>query len=304
MAARPIIAGVDPRRPDHGPLALASLLADAYGAPVVAIAAVPKDGSADDKALRDEANKVLAHAAAQLPPGTLTYAVASESPARALHESATAHDARVLVIGSAHGAPLGRIRSGHVAERTVHGTRWPVAIAPPGYQTPSGGLQHIGVAFIDTPEGREALDGAAALAAGAGAPLEVITVLEWFDATGMVEPSADLIEHEREQAVELAELAAHRALDRVRDAAPARAIVLAGATVPHLLEQTARLDLLVCGSRGYGPIRAALLGSVSYALMHHARCPLMVVPRETGSALEALASERPEALRGCEIDQP
>jgi nucleotide-binding universal stress UspA family protein len=295
MTARPIIVGVDPHRPDHGPPALASLLAHAYDAPVVAIAAVPKDEPADgEEALRDEAQSALAHVAAELPLGTVTHVVASDSPARAMHESVTAHDGRILVIGSAHGGPVARMRSGQTVERMLRGTRCPVAIAPPGYQAPSEGLRRIGVAFIDTPDGREALDGAAALAAGAGAALEVLTVVEWFDATGMVEPSADLIEHECEQAMELAELAAHRALERVRDLAPARAIVRAGATVPHLLESTPQLDLLVCGSRGYGPIRAALLGSVSHALRYHARCPLLVVPRDTESALEALASGRLE----------
>ena len=39
------------------------------------------------------------------------------------------------------------------------------------------------------------------------------------------------------------------------------------------------MDLLVVGSRGYGPLRRVLLGSVSSELMHSAPCPVMVVPR-------------------------
>ena len=39
------------------------------------------------------------------------------------------------------------------------------------------------------------------------------------------------------------------------------------------------LDLLVVGSRGYGPLRAVLLGSVSSALVRSAQSPLVVVPR-------------------------
>jgi nucleotide-binding universal stress UspA family protein len=38
-----------------------------------------------------------------------------------------------------------------------------------------------------------------------------------------------------------------------------------------------RLDLLVLGSRGYGPVRRTLLGSVSVAVVRAA--PLIVVPR-------------------------
>jgi nucleotide-binding universal stress UspA family protein len=38
-------------------------------------------------------------------------------------------------------------------------------------------------------------------------------------------------------------------------------------------------DLLVCGSRSYGPVRRVLLGSVSAALVRQASVPVLVVPR-------------------------
>jgi nucleotide-binding universal stress UspA family protein len=38
-------------------------------------------------------------------------------------------------------------------------------------------------------------------------------------------------------------------------------------------------DLLVCGSRGYGPARRVLLGGVSSRVLRHARVPVIVVPR-------------------------
>jgi nucleotide-binding universal stress UspA family protein len=40
------------------------------------------------------------------------------------------------------------------------------------------------------------------------------------------------------------------------------------------------IDLLVAGSRAYGPLRAVLAGSVSRYLADHAPCPLIVVPRQ------------------------
>jgi nucleotide-binding universal stress UspA family protein len=46
-----------------------------------------------------------------------------------------------------------------------------------------------------------------------------------------------------------------------------------------LAGQSAELDLLAVGSRGYGPLRAVLLGSVSSALVRSAQSPLVVVPR-------------------------
>jgi nucleotide-binding universal stress UspA family protein len=42
---------------------------------------------------------------------------------------------------------------------------------------------------------------------------------------------------------------------------------------------SADLDFLVCGSRGYGPVRSVILGSVSRELARSAACPLLVVPR-------------------------
>jgi nucleotide-binding universal stress UspA family protein len=287
MSARPIIVGIDPQREDDAPATLAARLARAYDAPVVAIAVLARHAA--DNGTADAA---LARARRHLPAGSLTHAVTGDSPAHALRSSVAAHQASLLVIGSAHGGPIGHLRSGHVAERVLHDARCPVAIAPHGYVAPAAGLRRIGVAFVDTAEGREALEGAAALAAGARAALEVTTVVEWFDATGMVEPPAELIDHEHAQATELAQLAAQRALSVAPHRVPADVTVVAGGTTARLVERSAGLDLLVCGSRGHGAIRAMLEGSVSHALAHHAHCPLIVVSRGTEPVLAALASER------------
>ncbi|HEU4656660.1 MAG TPA: universal stress protein, partial [Capillimicrobium sp.] len=46
------------------------------------------------------------------------------------------------------------------------------------------------------------------------------------------------------------------------------------------LEQLSHeVDLLVCGSRGWGTPRRVVLGSTSDHVIHHAACPVLVVPR-------------------------
>jgi nucleotide-binding universal stress UspA family protein len=42
-------------------------------------------------------------------------------------------------------------------------------------------------------------------------------------------------------------------------------------------------DVIVAGSRGYGEVKALLLGSTSQALAHHSRRPLLIVPAPAGS---------------------
>lgn len=49
-----------------------------------------------------------------------------------------------------------------------------------------------------------------------------------------------------------------------------------------LVERSRDLDLLVIGSRGYGPVRHALVGNVSWAVIRSASCPVLVIPRSGG----------------------
>jgi nucleotide-binding universal stress UspA family protein len=47
----------------------------------------------------------------------------------------------------------------------------------------------------------------------------------------------------------------------------------------ELPSESEHVDLMVVGSRGYGPRAAVLLGSVSHALIRNAACPVVVLPR-------------------------
>jgi nucleotide-binding universal stress UspA family protein len=75
-----------------------------------------------------------------------------------------------------------------------------------------------------------------------------------------------------------------RTLDDARHEAgetvPVETVLLAGVDAGELLRvASAGLDVLVMGSRGYGPTRRVLLGSVSAEVVHASACPVIVVPR-------------------------
>ena len=81
-----------------------------------------------------------------------------------------------------------------------------------------------------------------------------------------------------------AERIAGDAVARVGQLAPGldvSAEVLEGQPAERLLESSADADLVVVGSRGLGGFKRLMLGSVSDQVVHHARCPVLVVPDPT-----------------------
>jgi len=61
-------------------------------------------------------------------------------------------------------------------------------------------------------------------------------------------------------------------------AVPATVHAVSGIPAQELIAASADTDLLVVGARGHSAISHLLLGSVSAAVLHHARCPVAVIP--------------------------
>jgi nucleotide-binding universal stress UspA family protein len=234
-------------------------------------------------ALRDVAEQALrsVRAAAALPAARIV-ALPDTSPSRALHRLAADEHADLLVVGSAHHGTVGRLLLGDVARATLHGAPCPVAVAPRGCS--GGPIATIGVACNDAPEARLAATVAADLGAALGARVLLRDVVEsnlWatFGGHPVAIDLDELLDDARERA--------RRALQETCATLPGEveAAVVVGSTAGELDALAAEVDLLVCGSRGWGAVRRVVLGSTTDRLIHHAPCPVLVVPRSAAAAM-------------------
>ena len=292
---RPILVGYDPRTRDRAPVRFGLEAARITGAPLIVACVVFGDGGRPgtehvDEALAHDAGDALAEVHAELDGDDVEFQcgeLRGTSAAEALHAAALREDAALLVVGSRleEGGALDRVVPGSTAQRLLHGAPCAVTVVPRDW-APHGGMRTIGVGFVDTEEGREALRTAHALARRTGATLRVITVvrprLAWYAETEPhvgVRPHKEYDEVGGEHRVE-AEQRLQAAVADLGDDVPVQTEALLGDDPAEVLAGLSEhLDLLVCGSRGYGPLRAVLLGGVSRRVVTETRCPVVVLPR-------------------------
>ena len=287
-----IVVGVDGREGGRDALSLAARLASA-DSDIVAVRAFPFEafpsrfGSAGyAETAADESRAALDRDLAEsaVAPAR-THVVGATSPARALHAAAEAEHADLIVVGSSHHGAAGRVLVGDAAANTLHASPCSVAVAPRGAAGADGQdpLRTIGVGFDGGDEAVHALALAAALAGGLHVALRALSVVT-VPATLAATPAFDetWIDSYREEAGENL----RRALAEHGDVeASGQAVV--GNPLMKLTDFSREVDLLVLGSRGWGPLRRLLLGSTAVSLTRTANCPLLIVPR--GAAYDAAA---------------
>jgi nucleotide-binding universal stress UspA family protein len=293
-----IIVGYDGREVSDDALALGLRLARAYDDELVVAAAYgfgqePGDEVEGYFARRAHYfSETFARAAEQLGTFPFTTTAIDDLPGRALFMLSEELEARITVVGSTTRGRIGRTLVGSTGQAILSSALTSaVAVAPRGYarsEHPSIGL--VGVGFDGDDDSARAVREAKRLADLMDADLRVISVRPLLTRPFSPVGPEEISEAELERLLrELADVdPGGERVELVSDSGdPAEALARHGV----------ELDLLIAGSRGFGPIRRALLGSTSSALMRTSPCPVMVVPRgETNrpTAADRVDAEAPE----------
>lgn len=276
-----LLVGYDGSEGGRDALELTRVLAEAMDASALVVAVIPygplpvryevlEEEEAERAApLFEKARKLLGAVEVE------TRAFGGGSPAGVINDLAEREEVETIVVGSPHRGTVGRALVGSVADGLLHGAPCEVTVAPRGYAGEGHGpFRTIAVAYDDTPESKAALRRAEEIALACrarifiyvvSAPVAVVPGAAGY--TPAIPPEAGAIVTRAVKSVDERLEASGRALSGVPAAAIAAACGEIGA------------DLLVAGSRGYGPLMRVLSGSVSTQLVHRAPCPVLVVPR-------------------------
>jgi nucleotide-binding universal stress UspA family protein len=285
-----IIIGYQEDERGDDALALGRVLAEILDAGPVVVAVATWPGylmSADERdvALHREFDGVLEVAGDRLRDLNPDTRIAeATSVAGELLAVAEDREAAAIVIGSSHHGALGRVALGSVGSSLIHGAPCAVLVARSGLAAEDDRhLHHIGVAFDGSAEAWGALEAGIGMAERTHGRLTVLTVAD-FPSYGLGSAWAafsaqDLVDAEHKDKQRILDLA----LGRVPSGVPVEGRLFTGPAGSLLAEASGEFDLLIMGSRGYGPIGRTFLGGTATHVIHAAQCSVMVLPRGVSS---------------------
>jgi nucleotide-binding universal stress UspA family protein len=297
-----VVVGVAPDGRSTDAVRLAATLARAAGEDLVLATVVPAHwppgvGRIDAEYqayLGGVARAALDHARAEVPPevSVTERAVHARSVPRGLIE-AVGDASSLLVIGSSHAGPLGRVSLGSVGEHLLHSCSAPVALVPRGYRCAAGAaVARVTAAFAGDAESADLVVAAAGLAQRVGAvlrmasfavrpaPPRTIAVGPHIE-DAVVDEWVAHIEKEQRRVLEL--VAGLPVAPRTDTAVIGRGHDWAGALADV---EWADGDVLVVGSSTAGPLERVFLGSRASKIIRNAPVPVVALPR---GAVEELA---------------
>lgn len=278
-----IVVGFDESDGSRDALALGKAISERLDAKLVVAGVVPSPAGGSLMSalpadaftnLADQARQGVEAAAAEY--GAGAEIVTASSAARGLEELTETIEGDLMVLGCA-GIAEGTARAGHKARVLLQGSRCAVALAPVGYRNADPGLSLIGAAVDGSPESEHALKAAVEIA-GDGNVRVLSVATDFAEAWGFWGATYALSEL-ADASKEATEKILDQAIASLPESARSEKVMLEGVAADQLRAQSGELDLLCVGSRGYGPVRRVLLGSVSSDLLKEVACPVVVVPR-------------------------
>jgi nucleotide-binding universal stress UspA family protein len=227
---------------------------------------------------REASQKLLSDARNAADVDARLVSIVALSPAGGLHEQAEDQGADLLVVGSCSRGIIGRAMVGDDTRAALNGAPCAVAIASRGYAEHPTPVTKIGVAYDGSPESAAALSAARELAAANGATLHALEVVSipTVAYTGIIPPAIG----------ESVDVMLQAATDRMKKLAGVEGRAVYGLPGEELAAFSQTVDILIAGSRGYGPFKRLLFGSTSDYLARHVRCPLLVLPRSAAKPLD------------------
>jgi nucleotide-binding universal stress UspA family protein len=100
---------------------------------------------------------------------------------------------------------------------------------------------------------------------------------------------------EREESIRTAlEASLRHTVDHLAGPVEISGDVVDGYADDELARLSDEVDLLICGSRGHGPLGGVMVGSVSAGVLRKARSPVLVIPRGARDGLAALRAHTSE----------
>jgi nucleotide-binding universal stress UspA family protein len=238
----------------------------------------------------DESRELLENECASDLQGAELVSIEAGSPGAGLHKLAEERGADLIVVGSSSRGVIGRVMLGDDTRGALNGAPCAVAIAARGYDDHPLPLARVGVAYNGSPESLAALATAQELAAPTHADVLALEVVGVPTAafTGLAPATlGDTID-----------LMLSEAATRMGELQGARGRAVYGVPGEELAAFGGEVDLLVVGSRSYGPVKRLVLGSTSDYLERHARCSLLVLPRPKTSEGEDDGEDQPEVGGG------
>lgn len=290
-----IVVGYLAGKSGTAPLHLAVMTARTLGTDLSVATVVPKSWSTPSPAKIDAeyaawASRLAADSAAEAQQFfsgradgvELSYrSHANRSASGGLLEAVADSEAALLVLGSSSNGQLGQVVVGSTADRLLHSSPIPVAIAPRGYRgSRSTKLTRMTCAYPGTEEAIDTVARAAQLADQMKVPLRVVT----FAVRGrtMYPPEVGL--HAEDSILAAWEEHARDMMGRLRTAGvigeDVETLVVNGIGWDHALDAADWQDgeLLALGTSPRAEIARVFLGSRGTKIMRHSPVPVLVFP--------------------------